>query len=205
MKYALIIAMGALLASVSGCARSLKWTEDVRLPDGRVVTLKRYQKFGGPHEIGDSSTETDYWLEFKSPATGKIVRYAGDRTLGTVALMFEHGTPRLLLTPMYEGLYPHNCPDPPYLLYEFRDGHWQSVPLTLLRGRRIVPNMTYSVSDARTEIESHGNFLAEPESGVFSAGKLNRIVINFEKLSTQVFGARCNPPFNFMTEDNREP
>jgi hypothetical protein len=65
----------------------------VRLPDGRVVTLKRYQKFGGPHEIGYPSTETDYWLEFKSPVTGKIVRYDGDRNLGTVALMFEHGTP----------------------------------------------------------------------------------------------------------------
>jgi hypothetical protein len=164
MKCAVIIAMGALLASVSGCARSLKWTEDVRLPDGRVVTLKRYQKFGGPHEIGYPSTETDYWLEFKSPVTGKIVRYDGDRNLGTVALMFEHGTPRLLLVPRYEGFYTYNCPDPPYLLYEFRDGRWVSVPLTILRGRRLVPNMTYSPSDARAEIESHRNFLAQPEN-----------------------------------------
>jgi hypothetical protein len=200
MKYAVIIAMGALLASVSGCARSVKWTEDVRLPDGRVVTVKRYQKFGGPHEIGDSSTETDYWLEFKSPATGKIVRYSGDRSLGTVALMIEDGAPRLLLTPHYE-MRDHNCPDPPYLLYEFRDGRWQSVSLMLLRGRRIVPNMTYSAASARAEIKSHGNFLAEPEAGVFSAGKLNPVVINFEKLTTQTFGARCNPPFNDMTED----
>jgi hypothetical protein len=109
--------------------------------------------------------------------------------------------PRLLVAPLYGGHFIHKCPDPPYFLYEFRDGRWQSAPLTLLRGRRIVPNMTYSAASARAEIESHGKYIAEPESGVFSAGKLNPVVINFEKLTTQSFGTQCNPPFNYMTED----
>jgi hypothetical protein len=41
-----------LLPSFAACATSLKWTEGVKLPDGRIVTLTRYQEFRGPHELG---------------------------------------------------------------------------------------------------------------------------------------------------------
>jgi len=193
----------ALLACLTGCTRSLRWSEDVRLPDGRVITLQRYQEFGGAHELLQEPTESDYWLEFKPPDSGKTVRWSSDRTLATVALMMDGTVPRLLLTPQFDGVYTHKCPDPPYLLYEFRNGRWASVPLAVLRGMRVVPNMTYSPSDARAEIESSGKHVSMPEVGLYSAGRMNDITIDFGKLATQTFGVRCSPPLHTL-EEKRE-
>jgi hypothetical protein len=97
---ACIVLLLLLTTALSACNKSnapLKWTEDVRLPDGRVVTLTRYQEFKGPHELGDTPSESDYWFEFKHPDTGEVVRWQSDRDLETLALMMDGKVPVLLL------------------------------------------------------------------------------------------------------------
>ena len=74
-----------LAIALVGCNQA-RWTEDVRLPDGRTITLTRSQDFGGPTEIGQRSTTTKYWLEFSNPDTGERVRWQSDRDLAPVAL-----------------------------------------------------------------------------------------------------------------------
>jgi hypothetical protein len=85
----------------------------VKLPDGRIVTLTRYQEFHGPHELGQRDTPSDYWLEFTNPDNNEHVRWNGRREFGSVALLMDKGAPELLMKPLFGGLYQWNCPDPP--------------------------------------------------------------------------------------------
>jgi hypothetical protein len=90
------------LLCLTACSRPtppLKWTEDVQIPNGPIVTLTRYQEFKGPHEIGDGPTSTDYWFEFKHPESQQTIRWQRDRDLATLVLMIDKGIPFLLVTP----------------------------------------------------------------------------------------------------------
>jgi hypothetical protein len=152
------LAMGAMaIAVATGCSAKdtpLKWIEDVRLPDGRVVTLTRYQEFKGPHELGDTPTATDYWFEFKHPDTGQIVRWQSDRDLATLAVMMDQKMPVLLAMPNFGGLDRLGCPNPPYLLYRYEAGAWRQVPIDQIPIKRLRVNMTFNPKEQRVLIRS---------------------------------------------------
>ncbi len=190
----------AMVVCLDGCSdsRPLKWTEDVLLFDGRVVTLTRYQEFKGPHEIGQPPTESDYWFEFKHPDTGSVVRWASHRDLATMALMIDNKVPRLLVVPEFDGRFKRKCPDPPYLLFRFDSGEWREESIEALRGRRITPNMTYLGSGSRDEIYSNDHHLSKEQVLKNAPAFLKRRDIDFQSLGTQTFGIRCDPPFDWM-------
>jgi len=175
-----------LLAGCDNARSPLKWTEDVQLPDGRTVTLTRYQEFKGPHELGDGPTESNYWFEFKHPDTGQLVRWEWDRTLETLALMMDGQEPMLLVMPNFGGDGQHNCPNPPYLLYRF-GGMWKEVSLDKIPVKRLRVNMTFSPGYIRNIIESsHHHLTKEQTSDSMFNGK--PYVINFSLMKEQTFG-----------------
>ena len=95
-----VLALVAAACLLSGCTDRLKWTEEVRLPDGRVVKLERYQKFDGrPAEPFGPSTESEYSFEFRMPGTGDEIRWRNKGELATVALAIDDGVPTLLTSP----------------------------------------------------------------------------------------------------------
>ena len=66
--------------------RSLTWMEEVKLPDGRVVTLTRHQEFrDADHDPGN------YWFEYADPDTKENVRFESTRAFATMAL-FKRGS-----------------------------------------------------------------------------------------------------------------
>lgn len=187
---------------VGGCSNddSLKWTEDVMLPDGRIVTLTRYQEFKGPHEIGDTPTESDYWLEFKHPESGELVRWKSNRDLSALALMMSGKAPRLLVTPNFGGVFRHKCPDPPYLLFEYRHGAWSETPLDALHGEKVRTNLTSSPKEATQLIRDSNYHLTSDQALQMSPGNFGKRAIDFTQLRGQTFGSHCRPPFNWMLE-----
>ena len=191
--------LAAMLPIAACTGSSLKWTEDVLLPDGRTVTLTRYQEFKGAHEPFQPPTGSDYWLEFKSPDTGKKVRWESDRDLAPVALWLDNRIPRLLVTPNYGGTFRYECPDPPYLAFEYVYEHWVRVPLKELASRVITPNMTsFEVVKARSFIEAHHNQLTSDDVPPPIVSLFRGKVIDLSSLKEQTFGTRCDPPFNWM-------
>jgi hypothetical protein len=58
----LLAALLLLTISVNACGSddSLTWTEDVLLPDGRTITLTRYEEFKGWAEPGHPPTGSDH-------------------------------------------------------------------------------------------------------------------------------------------------
>lgn len=159
----ILIAIALLAGALAGCMRgesTIKWTEDVLLPDGRTVTLKRYQEFKGPSEIGQPPSESYYWFEFKHPDTGEIVRWETKREPGTVALLIHQKSVMLLASPMFgSGMRALGCPNPPYLLYRYGGGKWESVDLSSIPIKRLRSNMTYAAGDRVAAIKSENGHL----------------------------------------------
>ena len=147
----MLIGTALLAGALAGCMRgesTIKWTEDVLLPDGRTVTLKRYQEFKGPSEIGQPPSESYYWFEFKHPDTGETVRWETKREPGTVALFISLSVVFLLTKPNFgSGLEDFGCPNPPYLLYRYVSGKWERVDLSLIPVKRLRSNMTTAPGD----------------------------------------------------------
>lgn len=165
----------------------LKWTEDVLLPDGRIVTLTRYQEFKGPHKIGDTPTQSDYWFEFKHPDTGEIVRWHYGRHLGTVALLIDQATPYLLLSPRFgSSLSEFKCPNPPYLLFKYRAGAWQRVELKEIPVRRLRSNLSYAVREDRKQIAAQ-NYHRSLEQTQASEFNYRPWVMDFSRAAEQTF------------------
>lgn len=183
---------GLSLTFLNACdmlgGNSLKWTEDVRLPDGRVVQLTRYQEFNGPHEIGDTPNQSDYWLEFKNPETGEVVKWEQKAPgLSTMALMLDGKSPLLLTSPSFGGSYDKfNRPNPPYLLYKY-DGAWRQIDVSKIPLKRFRVNMTFAPKDQRKLIVDSGNKLS---AAVTSASEhMGRPYwIKFNRMDRQTFG-----------------
>jgi hypothetical protein len=146
------------LLLLAGCGRDdvLEWTEDVRLPDGRVVTLKRMVEFKGPQALGDTPTESFQRLEFRHPETGETVEWESHKEKGylkTVAIWIRQGQPVLLLDPAYgDDKHKFNCPNPPYLLQEYVDKRWENKALSKIGIAEIRSNMTAHPKDQREAI-----------------------------------------------------
>lgn len=194
---ALVFATG--LAACDKLGTPLKWTEEVRLPDGRIITLTRYQEFNGWRDLGSPPTESDYWFEFRHPDTGQIVRWKWDRTLESLALMMDGRTPMLLVIPNFDGAEQHDCPNPPYLLYRFT-GAWEQVPLAEIPVKRIRVNMTVGPSESRGLIErSKYHLTAEQTSNSMYSGR--PYIINFNLMKEQTFGIQnCGRYPNWLIE-----
>jgi hypothetical protein len=181
---------------------SLKWTEDVRLPDGRVVTLTRYQEFKGPHELGETPSASDYWFEFKHPDTGETVRWQSDRDLATLALMIDDKTPVLLTRPHFgSSMIRYHCPNPPYLLYHFdTDSKWSQLPLDKIPVKRIRVNMTFSPDDSATTIKASRHHLSTHQTSE-SFHNQQPYIINFVLMKRQTFdSANCDRSRDYLIE-----
>jgi hypothetical protein len=199
-------AMAFVLAcALSACGRNdLKWTEDVRLPDGRVVTLERYTEFkGGSSQFGEPSTESLQRLEFKHPTTGEAVRWESTKERGyleTIALWLDKGTLVLLTQPAYGGDFRRlKCPNPPYLVYEFVRGQWQDKPLMQIGVEQLRSNMTTYVLERRQHIENNKRKLSADETSdsyTFRDG-IRRVpyILDFKGMPQQTFDEQtCNYP-----------
>lgn len=192
-----------LLVALAACSNPnapLKWTEDVRLPDGRIVTLTRYQEFKGPHELGDTPSESDYWFEFKHPDTGEVIRWQSDRDLRTLALMMDGKVPILLTRPAFGiSMRRYKCPNPPYLLFRF-EGAWKQVSVEQIPVKRLRVNMTFGASDSRKLIESSQHRLTDKQTSN-SEDDHRPFIINFSLMKEQTFDyENCDHPRNYLIE-----
>jgi len=180
----------------------VSWTEDVLLPDGRTVTLTRYEEYEGPHELGQPPTSSDHWFEFTQPDTKERVRWEHDRTLGTVALSINDGIPELLTRPTYNGTFEYKCPDPAYLAFHFVNGSWIQIPLTQMRRKIVPPNMNpgYDVRGLDGIDRNHLN--ADDVQQTLPYEWRGNKVIDLTMVSEQTFGKHCDPPFNYMIRDS---
>jgi hypothetical protein len=209
------LARGLLAVSVAtmlnGCGGDeLAWTEDVQLPGGPTVTVKRRVEFKGPSHLGEPSTESYQQFEFRNPSSGEVVRWENTSQQGqlaSLALWLNAGKVFLLTTPLYVGdEFKYNCPNPPYLLYEFVSGHWRSKPLKEIEVGRIRANMTSHPLIARERIEKNGFRLSAEmtaDSYTYVDGRRKvPYIIRFDGMPEQTFAtSNCTRLRNYLLSE----
>jgi len=175
----------------------LDWTEDVLLPDGRVITLKRHQEFKGSYEIGDTPNPSNYWLEFSHPDTRERIRWEqndGSANLWTLWLTINKDKVMLLTAPMFGSSYEsNNYPYPPYILFQYKNGRWEKESLEKITPKRIRNNLTWNPKESRLRIEKlHYHLDKKETSDSYYQEDIyqhNRpFWVNFDGVDRQVFG-----------------
>jgi hypothetical protein len=178
--------------SATGCDffsydKSLTWKEEVKQPDGRVIILTREQEFRDRHyDVGDQK------FEFTHPRTGEYIRWYGHRHLMLVALFTIETDTYLVALPTW-GSSAHflNCPNPPYLLYRYRDT-WGHIPLREIPVQEFRPNVLTHVWLHIDEIKK-SKWNAPIPQKVLQIQTYNREpwLIDIGLMKEQTFGKNC--------------
>ncbi len=178
------------LSCLTACERRppIEWIEYVKVPDGRIVEVARYQEFKRPAEIGHPPGPSDYWLEFEHPTTRERIRWENDGELGTVALLFDADVPHLLASFKYgSGLRKAGCPNPPYLLFRYQDSGWRNLDLTTLPVKHLRSNMTYGAEDAEKRVQRGEKRLGLDYTQSLDFQGRRPWVMDFTQMKTQTF------------------
>lgn len=211
-QIALVVLVTMLLIA---CGNSdLVWTEDVQLPDGRVVTLKRIQHFDeGGYVAGHS-------FEFEHPVSKQLVRWQSDAALYApaapqaatwqkrptdgfftlVALFMVQDVPHILVAPTFGG---HNeaagCPYPSMFIYKYSGTAWQQVPYAASPVREVKNNTTMDPKSDRDHIKAMQFKLSVGQINVLSHPVDQHYYgINLDKMPTQTFQCPAQRRFDFQ-------
>lgn len=133
------------LLSLTACAtqsgaigHTMRWKEEVKLHDGRMIVIERFYNLGGyPAIESHNRSPLDETLTFNLPGSGKTIVWKTEfndspepNSLGPLLLDVVDGTPYLATSPA--GCIAYNKwgrPNPPYVLFKYVNEAWQRIPL----------------------------------------------------------------------------
>jgi hypothetical protein len=135
----LLLLMGV---SMTACAGFLgfgdSWKEEVLLHDGSKIIVKRFQSYGGRHEIGQPSPIKEHSISFTLPNSSKTIEWTseysediGRTNFNLLAVHVLNGTPYVVVEPNLILSYNKwGSPNPPYVFFKHDGETWQRIPLT---------------------------------------------------------------------------
>jgi hypothetical protein len=118
-------------ASMSGCADTLSWQEDVQLLDGRVITVMQKRRYEGAYD-GQSygAIPREAWLTFKLPEfSNQDITW--HENLSTQVLNVYEGKLYVVgFGPTCLEFNLYGKPKPPYVGFQYKDKKWVRIPFT---------------------------------------------------------------------------
>ena len=160
MRAIVLVLMASVTLTACSKPNSISWKEDVQLQDGRVITVDRYAELSGRTELTGQPTAppTYYTIKFKHPDTGEDVLWEGFARVNKEEAKLPNGqmshphvvaktimikNKKLYLLGMpFPTQYEYNCPNPPYILFEWSNSSWTQVPLEDIPYRQFFFNLT---------------------------------------------------------------
>lgn len=120
----------ASLPMLGGCGGNVgSWQEEVKLSDGRVITVTQKRRYEGVYtgqNFGDLPRE--FWLTFKLPEFGDQ-EITWHENLDPHVLNVYRGKLYLVGIPFTEREFrQYGSPRPSYLGYRYEAGQWQRIP-----------------------------------------------------------------------------
>jgi len=120
------LTLGLILASVpllGGCSSTLSWTEEVKLLDGRVITVTQKRRI-------EERIERETWLTFKLPEfSDKEIVWHQD--LDTMVLnVYQNKLYIVGRFPSGRELERYGYPAPPYIGFRFDNAQWVRIPFS---------------------------------------------------------------------------
>jgi len=108
-----------------GFGNTASWKEEVLLHDGSKIIVKRWQKHGGDHEIGQEPGIAEQSVTFTLPGTKKTIQWkdeyspeVGGSNFILVALHCLNATPYVIAKPRLDRSYNKwGRPNPPYVIF----------------------------------------------------------------------------------------
>ena len=144
------------------------WKEEVLLHDGSKLIVERTVTRGG-HGIAQQSIATEESLSFSLPGTNERVTWSdqfspelGSSNFNLMMLEISQGTVYLVASPM--GCLSYNKwgrPNPPYVVFQYRDQAWSRIELRNLPREFTAPNLIISSPDAEAKKLGSGTISAE--------------------------------------------
>ena len=134
-RCALVFLISAGITACSGCSDG--WNEEVLLHDGSKVIVTRTQRYGGRHEVGQSSPIREQEMSFIVPGTTKRVIFKSEYSedirranFTPLALHILNGVPYVITTPnLCLAFNKWGRPDPPYVIFRHTGQDWQRISL----------------------------------------------------------------------------
>lgn len=125
-KTLLIILLGT---SMTGCADTKSWREEVKLLDGRVIVVSIKYRFEGAYNGSNyGGVLRESWVTLKLPETGNQETTWNEK-LQPKNLNVVNGKLYIVATPMTTREYfLYNQPRPPYIGYIFDNKAWRRIP-----------------------------------------------------------------------------
>jgi len=127
-----VVLLGCFVLAVSalgGCSNSGSWQEEVKLTDGRVITVTQKRRYEGVYtgqNFGDLPRE--FWLTFKLPEFGDQ-EITWHENLQPHVLNIYQGKIYIVGVPCTEREFrQYGSPRPSYLGYRYEAGRWQLIP-----------------------------------------------------------------------------
>jgi len=123
-----------------GFGSTASWKEEVLLHDGSKIIVKRWQKHGGDHEIGQEPGIAEQSITFALPGTKKTIQWkdeyspeVGGCNFILIALHILNTTPYLITNPRLDRSYNKwGRPNPPYVIFKFEGNDWKRITISEL-------------------------------------------------------------------------
>ena len=192
LAYTLILTAFIYLPGCSNELKPLIWDEEVKSPDGQTFTLKRYQEFNGPHEIGSPPSATNYKIEFTNPTTKQTIKWEQKSPpyLIPIAILLKSSDTYLVTMPGTGMAWEkYRCPNPIYLTFKNKKaGDWEQIPITDIPTKKIRANLTIDLDSIRSKSEPIHLTLSETENSFING---HPYILNFTNLTQQFNSPPC--------------
>ena len=145
------------------------WKEEVLLHDGSKLIVERSVSRGGRHEIGQSPPISEQSLRFTIPNTDERVMWKDEFSKDVGSANFLPIQLDVLNNLAYLTATPAGClsynkwnrPNPPYVVFHYKNKEWKRIALQDLPSQFKVPNLIISSPD--TAVKKTGQRLISAE------------------------------------------
>lgn len=129
------LTLGVLLASVplvGGCGdNTLAWKEEVKLLDGRVITITQKRRYEGVYTGQDyGSVVREAWLTFKLPEFGNQDITWHENLKPRILNLHNGGLYIVGVAPTGLEFDQYGKPRPPYIGFRYQAGKWLRIQFT---------------------------------------------------------------------------
>ncbi len=119
------MAFGLMFASVpmlGGCSgNTLTWTEEVKLLDGRVITVMQKNRI-------EEDVSREFWLTFQLPEFGNQEIIWHENLLPIVLNIYQNKLYAVGIPFTTREFRQYGRPNPAYLGYHYEAGQWRRIP-----------------------------------------------------------------------------